>query len=68
MTRDRLVARYAALHESRTGDGRAGDHGPVGRVLAGAVLYEMLTGEPPHTGSSAQPIIMKIIDRAATGR
>ncbi|MCZ6857000.1 MAG: protein kinase, partial [Gemmatimonadetes bacterium] len=27
----------------------------------GCVLYEMLTGEPPHTGSSAQQIIMKIV-------
>ena len=27
----------------------------------GAVLYEMLTGDPPHTGSSAQQIIMKIV-------
>ena len=27
----------------------------------GAVLYEMLTGDPPHTGSSAQAIIMKIV-------
>ncbi len=27
----------------------------------GCVLYEMLTGEPPHTGSSAQMIIMKIV-------
>src|SRR6185369_13298318 len=27
----------------------------------GTVLYEMLTGHPPHTGSSAQQIIMKII-------
>jgi eukaryotic-like serine/threonine-protein kinase len=26
-----------------------------------SVLYEMLTGEPPHTGKSAQQIIMKII-------
>jgi serine/threonine-protein kinase len=26
-----------------------------------AVLYEMLTGEPPHLGGSAQQIIMKII-------
>jgi serine/threonine-protein kinase len=25
------------------------------------VLYEMLTGEPPHTGGSAQAIIMKIV-------
>ena len=30
-----------------------------------SVLYEMLTGEPPHMGNSAQQIIMKIItDRA----
>jgi serine/threonine-protein kinase len=27
----------------------------------GSVLYEMLTGEPPHLGNSAQQIIMKII-------
>ena len=27
----------------------------------GAVLYEMLTGDPPHVGSSAQQIIMKIV-------
>jgi serine/threonine-protein kinase len=27
----------------------------------GSVLYEMLTGEPPHTGSSAQAVILKIV-------
>jgi eukaryotic-like serine/threonine-protein kinase len=27
----------------------------------GSMLYEMLTGEPPHTGSSAQAIIRKIV-------
>ena len=27
----------------------------------GCVLYEMLTGNPPHTGASAQQIIMKIV-------
>ena len=31
----------------------------------GSVLYEMLTGEPPHTGSSAQMIIMRIVSEAA---
>src|SRR5687768_5644409 len=31
----------------------------------GSVLYEMLTGDPPHTGSSAQQVIMKIITEQA---
>ena len=31
----------------------------------GSVLYEMLTGEPPHTGASAQAIIMKIVAEEA---
>ncbi len=30
-----------------------------------SVLYEMLTGNPPHVGSSAQQIIMKIVTDAA---
>jgi serine/threonine-protein kinase len=30
-----------------------------------SVLYEMLTGEPPHMGTSAQQIIMKIIAEPA---
>jgi eukaryotic-like serine/threonine-protein kinase len=30
-----------------------------------SVLYEMLAGEPPHTGSSAQAIIMKIVAEPA---
>jgi len=31
----------------------------------GSVLYEALTGEPPHTGSSAQMIIMRIVTDVA---
>ena len=31
----------------------------------GSVLYEMLTGQPPHLGGSAQQIIMKIITEPA---
>ncbi len=27
----------------------------------GSVLYEMLAGDPPHTGASAQQIVMKIV-------
>ncbi len=32
----------------------------------GSVLYEMLTGTPPHTGASAQQVIMKIVTEEAT--
>jgi serine/threonine-protein kinase len=31
----------------------------------GSVLYEMLTGNPPHVGSSAQQIIMRIVTDTA---
>jgi serine/threonine-protein kinase len=31
----------------------------------GAVLHEMLTGDPPHTGSTVQQIIMKIVTEDA---
>jgi Tol biopolymer transport system component len=31
----------------------------------GSVLFEMLTGQPPHLGGSAQQIIMKIITESA---
>jgi len=31
----------------------------------GCVLYEMLTGNPPHTGASAQQIIMRIVTEDA---
>jgi len=31
----------------------------------GSVLYEMLTGNPPHVGASAQQIIMKIVTEQA---
>ena len=31
----------------------------------GAVVYEMLTGDPPHTGSSAQQIMMTIVTEDA---
>ncbi|HEY4101162.1 MAG TPA: protein kinase [Gemmatimonadales bacterium] len=31
----------------------------------GSVLYEMLTGNPPHTGASARQIVMKIVTEDA---
>ncbi|NIV48140.1 MAG: protein kinase, partial [Gammaproteobacteria bacterium] len=30
----------------------------------GCVLYEMLAGEPPHTGPSAQAILVRILTEA----
>ena len=53
---------YYMSPEQATGDQYVG---PASDIYAlGAVLYEMLVGEPPYTGSTAQAVLGKIIQGA----
>ena len=60
--RDRHVARHAALHEPRAGDGRARDHGARATCTRSAACSTRCSsGEPPFTGPTAQAIIARVM-------
>ena len=62
MTETGHVARHAALHEPRAGDGRARDRRAQPTSTRSArCSYEMLTGEPPFTGPTAQAIVAQVM-------
>ena len=64
MTETGMSLGTPALHEPGAGHCRQGDLGAVGRVLPGVGALRDAPGSPPHTGSSAQQIILENYRRA----
>ena len=58
---DRPFARHAAVHDPEQATGDRVIDGRSDIYSLAAMTYEMLTGEPPHSGTTAQAIIAKLM-------